>query len=374
MWRKLCISGRKSAIYVYNKENAIISNYIPLLLYYWHMIIFLYGKDTYSSRRQLQKMKEKFKIDRDPQGLNCVVCNCLTIEPKDMLSQIQSSPFLAEKRMVILENCISSAHENLRKHLVEVIMEEKVPKTTVLVFWENTDTFKKKEQKTLFSLLQSQQYAQCFDMLKESQRIPWIQASVADTGDTISSHAAAYLAANIGSDTWRLASVIAQLSAHNIQVKNKEDGVLSIKKQEIGLADVKKFVEAKEDDSIFTLVDAIIAKNAKRVFSLVAEQYSTGKDVQYIFAMVLRQCRILLEMRDLFEREDVMQSAILAKKLGIHPFVAKKSLPFVKKYTTSALKTLYNELLKLDVNIKTGQGNSKVLFDILLGRWCANTT
>jgi DNA polymerase-3 subunit delta len=84
--------------------------------------------------------------------------------------------------------------------------------------------------------------------------------------------------------------------------------------------------------------------------------------------MILRQFRILLELRDLFERDDAMRSDDLAKRLGLHPFVVKKTLPFIKRFTLTQLKTAYEQLLDFDIKTKTGQGDQSVLLDVLVGR------
>ena len=101
---------------------------------------------------------------------------------------------------------------------------------------------------------------------------------------------------------------------------------------------------------------------------MIREQYAKGEDAQFIFAMLIRQFRILLELRDLFDREDNLNSDVIAKQLGLHPFVVKKSLPFVKKYTLTELKRIYSSLLDMDIETKTGQGDQSVLLDVFVGR------
>ena len=101
---------------------------------------------------------------------------------------------------------------------------------------------------------------------------------------------------------------------------------------------------------------------------MIQEQYRIGEDAQFILSMILRQIKILLELRDLYDREDTMSSEILAKQLGLHPFVVKKSLPFIKKYNQDKLKNIYSKLLEVDIKTKTGQGDQSMLLDILVGK------
>ena len=61
----------------------------------------------------------------------------------------------------------------------------------------------------------------------------------------------------------------------------------------------------------------------------------------------------------------------MAKKLELHPFVVKKSLPFVKRYSLAEFKAVYDELLMIDIQTKTGQGDQSLLLDIFVGKQCA---
>ena len=131
-------------------------------------------------------------------------------------------------------------------------------------------------------------------------------------------------------------------------------------------------MDEKVDDNIFNLADAIVGGQGKDVFEMMREQYDQGKDVLYLFAMILRQFRILLQIRDFFERDDNPQSDRIAKELGLHPFVVKKALPLAKRYSMKELQKIYSDLLDLDAKIKTGRGDQSVLLDVFVARLCLN--
>ncbi|PIT86360.1 MAG: DNA polymerase III subunit delta [Candidatus Magasanikbacteria bacterium CG10_big_fil_rev_8_21_14_0_10_43_6] len=321
------------------------------------MIIFLYGKDTFRSRDQLHKMMAKFRGERDPQGLNVLRMDCEKLSAGEMWEQLFAAPFLAERRMVVLENLLLSKDSEFHTRLLTRIVEQDLPESHIFVFWEGVDAVKKKEAKALFVRLSEEKYAQRFDMLSETKREGWGAAEVRQRGGSIDTDALLYLVRTV-SDMWCLSSLIDQLVAY-------------AHGDSITLAAVRMFAPEKVDDNIFNLVDAIVAKQPKKVFAMVQEQYRQGKDVMYMYAMVLRQFRILLEMRDVFERSDVLQSDALAKSIGVHPFVVKKSMPLVKRYSMDELRRVYRELLDMDIGIKTGQGGDpRVLFDIFIGRVC----
>ncbi|MBI4427337.1 MAG: DNA polymerase III subunit delta [Candidatus Magasanikbacteria bacterium] len=340
------------------------------------MLIFLYGTDTFRSRQQLKKMIAKFRQDRDPGGYNVAVLDCQKEEGGKIMEQILSAPFLAEKRMVVLENFLSATGRgDLQEEILKRITNKTLPESTVLVFYESPSAPstssgrvaqgkpKTKVAKELFDILSKEKFSQQFDLLIGVKLISWILQEVKDHGGKINQPAAQYLAQNVGGDMWRLSSLVKQLIAFKqSSCHPRENG-----DPEIALSDVQLFLDEKADDSIFNLVDAVVGGQAKKAFEMIREQYRIGEDAQFVFAMLLRQFRILLELRDLYDREDNLSSEQLAKKLNLHPFVVKKSLVFVKKYSLAKLKTVYQRLLDLDVKTKTGQGDQSLLLDVFVG-------
>lgn len=322
------------------------------------MILFLYGKDTFRSREYMRKMIEKFKKDRDPQGMNVSHFDAQKDSGPRILEEIGALPFLAEKRLVVIENLLVSKQDELRDSLLKKIEELTIPPSTILLLWESIDTVKGKDVKELFDRLQKEKYAQAFDLLEGQKLEAWIAAEMEDRGGKMSHEAIHFLVTHVGNDMWRLHTVIDQMLAFT-------EG------KEITVKHLEQVVEKSVDDNIFSLIDAIVQKRQQTIYQLLEEQYKQGNDAGYIFAMMLRQFRIMLEMKDVMERTGEKNDAVIAKQSGIHPFVAKKSIPLVNKYSIEELKWVYEELLKMDIETKTGGGDQKTLLDIFIGRLCS---
>lgn len=304
----------------------------------------------------MKKMIEKFKLERDPQGLNVTVLDCNQENSNLILEQILATPFLAEKRMVILENLLSATKKNdLQEKILEYIEAKTLPEENIYIFWEGEGKPKTNVSKDLLSRLTKEKYAQQFEIYKGAKLSAWANQEITERGGKISRYALEYLVENTNGDTWEINSIIDQLTAYSPD-------------KEIELKDVELFLDEKIDDNIFNLVDALIAGQTKKVYQMIQEQYRIGEDAQFILAMILRQIKILLELRDLYDREDTMSSEILAKELGLHPFVVKKSLPFIKKYNQEKLKDIYQKLLEVDIKTKTGLGDQSMLLNILVGK------
>lgn len=312
----------------------------------------------------MHKMTDKFKADRDPQGLN-VVCLDAEITKENIVEHLLATPFLAEKRMVVLERLLSSKQIQAQEDVLLRIKEGRLPKETVLLFWEGESATKKTNLvKDLFVLLKKEQYAQEFAMLTGTELERWIAEEIAVRGVTADKEAVSFLAKNSRGNLWQVSTLVDQAASYRAG---------SSQPPTITRADLALFLEEKVDDNIFNLVDAIVAGNGKVAFSMMAEQYRQGNDAGYLFAMILRQFRIFLDMRDAMDRDNALTGDTLAKALGIHPFVVKKSLPLLRRYTAADLRRLYEALLQIDINTKTGRGSQSLLLDIFVGRLALST-
>jgi DNA polymerase III subunit delta len=331
------------------------------------MIIYLYGADTFRSRQYLKKTIAKFKQERDPQGYNVVLVDGTKEAASKIMAEIQSAPFLAERRMIVVENILSSKDIEVITGIAEKIKAEKFSSSNVVVFWQGEKLGKTKEIKTLDKLLQKEKYAQQFGELKGAQLVGWIEAEVKERAGKITRTAASYLAEQASSDSWRLSSIIDQLVAYAWR-RADVNGVTQKDRNEIQIADVKMFVEEKLDDNIFSMVDAIAQGNRKQAFKLLQYQREQGEDDGKIFGLLVWQFRIMLVMGDLLEREDGLTSDQLAKKLKIHPFVAKKNLGVVKRQPLAKLQQYYQELLDMDKQTKTGAAPQPLLIDLFVGQ------
>lgn len=317
------------------------------------MILFLYGDDTFRSRRYLEQSIEKFKRERDPQGYNVIRLDGKKIEPSTLFAEIAAAPFLAAKRMVIIENIASSADKETMAALMERLEKQSFPESSVIVFWQGDAVGKTKEAKKLYELLTKEKYAQIFEVLTGDALIRWLTKEFADRAVAIMPNALQYIATNTGSDVWQAHTLVDQLAAY------KKGGTVE-------LADVVHFLPEKLDDNIFSMIEAIIQGNHKLGLKLLYEQRRLGQEDMQLFGMIVWQFRVLLQIADLLDKEPYAQPDMMAKQLELHPFVVKKNLSVVKRYPYEKLKNVYTSLYKIDWKTKTGQADQSLLLDMFV--------
>jgi len=320
------------------------------------MIIFLYGEDTYSSNQKLNQIKAKFLKEVDSAGLNLTTLDGDKLKFEEFNQQVKASPFLARKRMVIIKNLISeNKSKEIQKEIVELLnqTDQNAQDENILVFWESIDYPENKSKNALWTRLAKEKLAEKFELLKPAQLNAWVKKEIEKQGGKIDNQAISFLAATVGNDLWQMSNEITKLLNY-------------CQDKPITTIDIEKLVKAKFDDNIFNLVDALGNNNKKLALKLMSDQFNLETDEIYLLAMLIRQFRILLEIKDLLNEHPRMTKDIIAKEIGIHPFVAQKALWQVKNFTLEKLKQIYQLLMDLDFKLKTSQAKPKVLFDLFI--------
>lgn len=322
------------------------------------MLILLHGPDTFRSRRKLKKMIEEFKAKRDPAGLNVAVFDAAKASAQDILEEVAAFPFLAEKRLVVIERLLAGRDKALTDSLFELVKNKKNPETTVMVFWEGDEL--KGNVHPLAAFLAKQEFSQKFDFLKGEKLGQWIKKELAVSGFKIEAMVLAELINYPWVDLWQL---------HNELEKTMALTAAS-GKETVAREDIKLFLNEALDENIFHFLDALAARRAKEAINLLWGQWESGEEEGKIFNLLVGQWRNLLKMKDYFVLNPGVISSQAAAALGIHPFVVKKSLAVLAGFSFEKLKEIYQELLKIDIKAKTGGGDLRNLIEMLVAKIC----
>lgn len=306
------------------------------------MYILIHGEDTYRSHAHLNKMIASFKEKRDPQGLNVSFVDCKKLEPEALSEQLGVTPFLAEKRMAVLQGFLEHAEKDLQETLLAKLESGAFVDTTVVVFFEVVSDFKKNP---LFDFLKKQPYSSAFPLLAEHEREAWVKNEVRAHGASITTGAARMIATAI-TETWQLAQVVEQACA-------LAGG------EEIQRAYVEPFVEPPLDDNIFNFTDALAAGNTRRSLELLYDQRRADANEFYLLTMITRQFRILLQLQGVTPQEE----PAITKELALHPFVVKKTLPLARRYAPAQLQMIYKNLFAIETILKTTATPAGALLD-----------
>ncbi len=313
-----------------------------------------YGENTYFLNQELKRWKESF-IEKHG-DINIETLNGETCAVKDIIFACDAVPFLGEKRLVIVKNFISSqkSEETDRKKEDQkalIAYLKQVPSTCVLVFFEQSVD----KRRALFKKIKEAGTIKEFENLKGTSLSQWILEEVNKRGGKIEFTNAQFLAEMTGRDVWQLNQEINKLLAY------KED-------KQISREDIEKTVSANFNVSIFAFVDAVGQRNAKKALDLFHGLLDRGESLQMIFYMIVRQFRLLLQVRYLLDKK--FDYRTITSKLKLIPFQTPILCKQALNFSSEELKEIYRILFEIDIDIKTGkipatQDNQKIFILVL---------
>lgn len=319
------------------------------------MIIFLYGVDTFRSYRLLQEMKNKFIKDTDQAALSLSYLDGRNASLKEVSEKINTGSLFVKKRLIIIENIFKNKKGDLFEKLETYLKKIAANEEIIIIFRDeeiaNQEKSLKAAGKKLLTFLKKQKFVQEFKPLNNLQLMSFIKKEAALYDKEFLSKAAASLLVITGGNLWSLANEIKKLSFYS-QAK-----IITEK-------DVQELCVGPVNEDIFALTDALSAKNKTLALRLLEEQCAAGLSDEYLISMLIRQFKILLQLRGALD--DNLSQAVINKKIKLHPYVIKKGLMQARNFSSATLKAGLNRLIYLDFANKNGLSQIKTELMLLI--------
>lgn len=329
------------------------------------MIIFLYGSDTYRSREKLKELRSKFLKDVDPGGSSLVELDGVKINMADFRKAVSSPSLFVRKRMIVVENIFLNKNKNLSDEVLNYFAHQdkkdgQTKNENIIIFWEDIDEREKAKNK-LFNFLIKQKYAQNFKTFSNTEASSWIRTEAKKRGADLKSQVAFKLTALFGSDLWSLSNELNKLisfkQAHSSSLL--DGGVVSI-----DLEDVDRLSRGRADANIFAFIDALSNKNKSLSLELMENEIEAGAINTYLLYMIVRQFRILMQVKEMQINGD--SSKKIMANLKLHPFVLKKTEGQAKRFDLEDLKNIFSKLVIVDRELKIGKTDFKTALSLLV--------
>src|SRR3989344_7792799 len=300
------------------------------------MIIFLYGKDSYQLKQNLDKIVEEYR--KKYSGLSYAVLDVSEHGKFALLEDtVKTVSFFDEKRLVVVKNCF-----DLADRISSLIKDWDLAadKQRIIVFVENysEEELNKKNKKLFTVLADKPDVVKNLELLTGKRLETWVVKELLGCGAKIEPDALNKLILCTDSDTWRLSQEINKLSNF-------------CGNRLITSGDVELLVHHDDNLNIFQIVDAVAGRNKQRATVLLYDQLKAGEDPYYVFSMIVYQFRNLLRIKSLIK--NAVPYAGIVKKTGLNPFVVKKTFDQCRGYDLDELRHLFTSLAQIDIEAKT---------------------
>ena len=322
------------------------------------VVYLLHGDDEYTIAQEVAKLEANLGDDALREA-NTTSLDGRSFNLDDLVSVVSPMPFIAKRRVVILTHPLARLEskeakakflnkQKLTKDREKIIENfEKVPLTTALVLVEHklltTDWERKKGNLHWLERWagsdRERVYVKAFTL---GNMEGWIQNRAAQEGGQFTYEAARRLAELVGADTRLADQEIRKL---------------------LDYADYKRPVEKEDIDlltpdssqaDVFAMVDALGMRDGQKA-SLILQRLLEQQEHGFIFAMVVRQFRLLLLVREILDGGGGGDE-IAAKLgfLGLKKWMSRKLIPQAKRFSLPVLEEIYHRLLNLDEDVKSG--------------------
>lgn len=316
------------------------------------MIVFLYGENAYDSKVNLREIVSKYK-EKHKESVNFFEFNFdADDEWGELKSAVQTMPLFQDKKLIVVKNVFSSERAGDFKELLEKNNLAK-DNDVFLAIWERLSG---KNLKPASFLLKDKSVKQKEFHLPTGRKMEnWAKKEFAKNGLIITKTALYQLVVFVNGDLLRLAGEIDKLTAF------KRGGTISEK-------DIDLLVVPEMEQSIFRLTDAILAENKDKALSVLENHIARAKEKRkewpILLGLIASQFRNLVVIKDFMDRGVSVPQ--IASKAGIHPFVVKKSVPALRRFSLDRLKMIYDKLSSLDITLKSKSVNPLLLFDLFI--------
>ncbi len=292
-------------------------------------IVTLTGSNSFALRAALQKRVKDFVGEEGDLALERSEGEA--VEFTQLLEAVQSLPFLANKKMVVVRDL--GANKAASEKIEQIL--DSCNDTTDLVLHET----KLDKRSSYYKILKKRTDFMEFNELDEPALADWLITEAKEQLGSLNQSDANYLIARVGTSQELLSNELAKLLSYDPNVSRQTIDLLT---------------EPTPTSSIFDLLDAAFAGRAKRVTDIYKEQRAAQVDPAQIIAMLGWQLHALA----LIKTAPGEDANSIAGATGLNPYVVRKSLPIARSLSITQLKSFIRDALAVDRSLKTESVNA----------------
>ena len=247
-----------------------------------------------------------------------------------LLNEVQSAPFLGEKRLVVIEGIPPKITKEEFEMLPAVLHPQ-----TLLAFVESEPD--KRKSSTKFLLKEAT--VKSFPPQTPKQLVMWLKKLAQDHGAAIDERVAAHLVAVVGSDQWYL--------------KNECLKLLSYASTSATIDDVDRIAIPSEKHTVWKMSDLIGKGDSAGAVRFALLLQSQGEDAYALWNIYLWIMKNFATLW-IYQNEKNLSLPSLIKESGVPFPSAQALLPLIKKFKKEDMQKLIATVVKADEALKTG--------------------
>lgn len=300
-----------------------------------HIYLF-HGENSYDSFQKVANWQNQFRSKYGEDALEIIDGGKLDVASFN--TNIESPPFLSEKRLVIIKNLFQQKATEKHKAKLQQIAKnlDKCIDECILIFHETGNADKRT---ALYKKIAKIGTAEEFKTPDQAAINKWILEKAKSLKLSMDFKTSNFFSQYCGQNLWSLAKEMEKL-----QTYSNGSPITTEMIEDICIPSISS--------SIFKLTDSLSQKRLKESIKTVETLTDSGEDLIRIFFMIVRHFRILIQVKDMVQKNETRQTII--KKLKQHPFVIQKTTQQSQNFGSEQLQNIYAQLLEIDRKSKTG--------------------
>ena len=305
-------------------------------------VYLLYGEESYL--KSLYKKRFISALVAEGDNMNFAVYSGNGTDTKELMELADTMPFLAEKRLIIVEDSgfFKKSNEELSDYL------KKVPEETCLVFIENEVDKRGKMYKA------AAKYG-CAEEMKtpeEAQLKKWVAGTLQKNGKKIRSSSVDFFIARVGNSMCTLESEMDKLISYTGEREVIED------------SDIETICSVHLSNTVFDLVDAVSGGHQKKAMELYGEMLSAKEPAMRILFLIVREFAALLAVKEV--SRNTRDKKEIAAAIGKPFFTVPKYQAAAARFTSEKLKKAIEECVEMEESVKTGKITDTLSVELII--------
>ncbi len=308
----------------------------------------------------IENIQKSFKeiMTSEERDMNFSSFDLEEVSLADMINEAISAPFFGERRLVFAQNPYFLTSEKVKNavdqntDLLLKYIQNPTPSTILVIFatYEKLDARKKlvKQLKKLATPIDAGQ-------MEGPQLNRAIQQSLQKDNYQIEPQALDLLVNKTKSNYSLIVNQLEKLKLYALKTKVIDQKAVS------------ELVPQSLEDNVFDLMNQILRKNIYQAEELYRQFLLQKIDPILLIAILTSQVRLLIQVKVLTERG--LTEATISKNLRLHPYRVKMSHRQARSLKLQQLTQMYQDLVNLDYQVKSGQGDKELLFDLFIAKF-----
>lgn len=302
----------------------------------------LYGNEKYLVLQYKKKLLNAMVSEGD--NLNFQAFEGKDINPNEIIDLAETMPFLAERRVILIEN--SGFFKKSCDEMAEYFLN--IPETTFFIFVEDEVDSRLKTTKNLLKT----GYAANIDTVDDSVLMRWILGRVKKDGKTMTEEAYSLFLQKTGKDMDNIDKELEKLLSYCM-----EDEV-------IGAEQIEAIVIEQIQNKIFDMVDKLAMHQQKEALDLYYNLLELNEAPMRILFQISHHFQVLSVVKVMsgqgYGNRDI------AAKAGCKDWAVKKYQSQARSFSLAQLKGLVEIGVSYETDVKRGFLNDRMAVEMFI--------